>query len=221
MIANKRKRGGRRRGTGILPHITTMPSAKRVLMTYTTSPGFLQESAAGSGASYFFRLNSVFDPDYTGVGNTAGGYSTWAALFLNYKVQRVTARVRGTYSGSAGSFGIVVVAPVAYQAVVPADPALWRTIPYSREYEVMNATEGGKNYFTHVQSYRNDQVARVTKQQYDIDMDFSGQVGSNPVRQNFLMVSLQGAGTTSAAKLTFFVDITYEVEWFNPVPMQR
>jgi hypothetical protein len=78
-------------------------------MTFASSGG-VAESAAGSGATYFYRLNSVYDPDATGVGASAIGYTTWAALYLNYKVHKVTVRVQGTVTGmSAGSFANVII----------------------------------------------------------------------------------------------------------------
>lgn len=188
-------------------------------MTFSTGL-ILAEAAAGSGISYFYRLNSVYDPDSSGVGTVAGGYSTWSSLFLNYKVRRVTARIHGTCTNSTGCFTSVVIAPVASQAVVPSNPHYWRTIPMMRQYDVVHAGDGGKNTFNHTAAYDNATVARVTPQQYDVDMDFSGQVGSNPARMNYLMLGVQGIGSGTVSTLRCVIQITYEVEWFNPVPMQ-
>lgn len=203
-----------------LPLQTTTPSSKNILMTFASS-GSLSESAAGSGASYFFRLNSVYDPDATGVGTTATGYSTWSALYLNYKVHKVTVRVQGTVSGlSAGSFANVVLAPVANQAVIPANKQTWKMIPGAKLRTVANNSVGGRNMFSFVANYDNAKVARLTKGQYSNDMDWSGLIGSNPARMNYVFVAVDGVYTSSVTVLAFNVQITYLVEWFNPVPMQ-
>jgi hypothetical protein len=90
-------------------------------------------------------------------------------------------------------------------------------VPRSSVSPVAN---GGRNIIDHTANYDNAWIAEVTKQQYDVDMDFSGQVGSNPARQNYIMIAVDSVLSTSAATLAYNIQITYEVEWFNPVPMQ-
>lgn len=225
---NKSKRGKRGGGSGQaswptvrknLPLVSQTPQSRRILMSYSTSIT-LAESAAGSGATYFYRLNSVYDPDASGVGAVAIGYNTYAALFLNYKVHRVTCRLQGTTNPSTGGAARVTIAPVAYQAVVPANKQTWALIPGSVSRLLAPNANGGPTIANIVASYDNAAVARVTKQQYAIDMDWSGQVGSNPARQNFLMVAVDSVGSSSVTTLTYNIQITYEVEWFNPVPLQ-
>jgi hypothetical protein len=93
-------------------------------------------------------------------------------------------------------------------------------IPGAKLSVVSNNSVGGQNMFEMVANYDNAKVARVTPQQYAADMDWSGLVGSNPARQNFLMVAHDGVGTSSVTTAVYNVQITYLVEWFNPVPLQ-
>lgn len=223
-IAKSGSKKGRKKGKGprapLLPLVAFVPSAKRILMTFSNSHS-ITETAVGLGANYFYRLNSPYDPDATGVGASAIGYSTWSALFLNYKVRKVTVRIQGVASGlSAAGFANVTVAPVANQPVVPANKQTWKMIRGSRIFPIAPVAVGGKNVVTTAANYDNAWIAQVTKQQYDVDMDFSGQVGSNPARQNYLMVAVDSVLSTTAATLAYNIQITYEVEWFNPVPMQ-
>jgi len=203
-----------------LPLVTTTPPSKHILMSFGASGG-VAESAAGSGVTYFLRLNSVYDPDATGVGTSAIGYSTWSALYLNYKVNRVTVRISGTVTGlSAGAFANVTLAPVASQAVVPSNKQTWKMLPWAKMKTLTNNSVGGTNMFALTASYDLSKVTRVTKQQYANDMDFSGQVGSNPARQAFALVAFDSVGSSSVMTANYNTFITYEVEWFNPVPMQ-
>lgn len=203
----------------LLPRVTMMPPTKHIVMTFAAQ-GAGTEAAAATGLSAFYRLNSVYDPDASGVGSACGGYNTWAALFLNYKVNRVTVRIQGTCVCSTGSMCQVIIAPVANQSVVPTGPNFWKLIPFARVYTVVPNANGGKTSFEHVESYDNAKVARVTKEQYATDMDFSGTVGSNPARQNYLLVGMHSINSTTPGTLVNCVQITYDVEWFNPVPMQ-
>ncbi len=203
-----------------LPLVAFVPSAKRILMTFSNSHS-ITEAAVGLGATYFYRLNSPYDPDATGVGASAIGYSTWSALFLNYKVRKVTVRVQGAASGMTGAaFANVTLAPVANQPVVPANKQTWKMMRGAKIFALSPVGNGGQNIVEHTSNYDNAWIAEVTKQQYEIDMDFSGQVGSNPARQNYFMVAVDSVLSTTAATLAYNIQITYEVEWFNPVPMQ-
>ncbi len=215
----RKSKGGQKRRVKNLPLVTTTPSSQRILQTFSYGAA-LTEGAAGGGVSYFYRLNSVYDPDASGVGTTAGGYSTWAALYLNYKVHRATVRIQGTGTAASGAFIQCVVAPVAGQAVVPSNPALRKMIPDSVFRTIVPQANGGKTTFEIVRSYDLAKISRVTKSQYANDMDFSGLVGSNPARQIYLMVAGLTGSSASVGTISFAIQITYEVEWFNPVPMQ-
>jgi hypothetical protein len=216
---NNRKGNRKPKRSALLPMVTTPPRTKNILMTYSIN-GSLLESAAGVGASYFWRLNSVFDPDQSGVGTTATGYSTWSALFLNYKVMRTTVRIRTGISGATGGMAQVTFAPVPRQAVVPASPTLWRSIKGGVSTLLTPIAVVGRNLYVHQQTYDLARVACVTKSQYANDMDFSGAVGSNPAREMFFMLGVQGVGGSAAANCLYSIDITYCCEWFNNTPMQ-
>lgn len=214
-----KKTMNRRRGVPVLPLVSTIPASKSILMTYSNNNAIL-ESAAGTGASWFYRLNSVFDPDSSGVGTVATGYSTWAANFLNYKVRNVTVRLRAIVTGSTGGAGIVIAAPVPSQAVIPSNPSLWRSIRGAHTKMLNISSDGGHNSWEMTRAYDLAQWLGVTKQQYDSDMDFSGAVGSNPARTLFFFVGVVSNFGSTPARCIFTIDITYQVEWFNPVPMQ-
>jgi hypothetical protein len=218
---NKKPKSGkqRRQNAVSLPRVTTAPNSKRILMSYAVG-GAGSESAAGSGLFWFYRLNSVYDPDASGVGSSAGGYNTWSALFLNYKVHRVTVRVQGTAVCANGAMVQVITAPIPGQAVGPSNPHYWRLIPDAKVITLAPNANGGKTTFESVQSFDLAKVARVTKQQYQNDMDYSGAVGSNPARQIYWMLGAQSINSGTVGTLVNCIQITYEVEWFNPVPMQ-
>lgn len=217
-------RGGRAKARGrragrALPLVAAPPHTRSALMTYA-STHMITEASAGTGAAYWFRLNSVYDPDYSSTGTVAIPYNTWSAIYLNYKVRRSTMRVNGTYTGASGSCANVTVAPLAYQAVIPTNPNTWRLLPYAKTKVVSMATNGGQSVAAVTSAFDLAKVCRITKQQYAVDMDWSGVIGANPPRVIFGGVLFQPIGSTSAGSFTFTVNITYDVEWFNPVPMQ-
>lgn len=202
-----------------LPPASFVPSSRSITMTYSNAYS-IAEGAAGAGVAYFFRLNSVYDPDATGVGTTPMGYANWAALFLNYKVRKCTVRVQGTATAASGSLLNVTLMPVPGQAVIPANKFAWRTIHGAQFKTISPQANGGRNMVDFVNTYDIAKVAGITKQQFDSDMDFSGAVGSNPARMMYLGVGIDSVGSGTLGTLVFSIQITYLVEWFNPVPMQ-
>lgn len=204
-----------------LPLITRPPESRRVLMTYAENV-LMTESAVGLGVSYFWRLNSVFDPNASGAGGVCVGYNTWSALFLNYRVNRVTVRMTmGCHGGTlASATGFCTLAPVARQAVVPSNASTWRMLPQAQSKLVAPIGAGGHNLAEFTATYDLPKLLRITPNQYMSDMDFSGAVGSNPAREAYLLTGFQGIGVSSVMTAVFTVSLTYEVEWFNPVPIQ-
>ncbi len=213
----------RKRRPGVprtLPLLAAPPVARRVLMTYGTRLA-IPESAAGVGATYFFRLNSPYDPDYTGVGTVAIPYNTWAAIYLNYKVNKVTMRAAATYGlGTTNTFANITLVPLAYQAVMPTNTTTWKMLPFAVNKAISLANNGGENIAHLTANWDLHKVARITKQQYDDEADWSGQVGSNPARVIFGGICFQPVGSAVAATMYCDINLTMEVEWFNPVPMQ-
>lgn len=197
-----------------LPCITKVPGMKRMLMTYSQSIAISEPSAA-AGSAYFYRLNSVYDPDFSGTGITATGYSTAAAIYNSYRVHRATIRFAGTPQVASGGFAEIVIAPTAI-STIPGSPLTWRSIPFSTRIQATPNANGGPSLAKLTKTFDLAKVFNVTKAQYSIENDFSGLVGSNPARPVYLMVSVAGIGSGTAATLNYALDITYEVEWFQP-----
>jgi hypothetical protein len=85
---------------------------------------------------------------------------------------------------------------------------------------ISNAADGGDNRYNQTATWDMAKVSHLTPQQFSNDMDFTGTVGSNPARIVYMFVGNQGVASAIASTFRFMVLLTYEVEWFNPVPLQ-
>lgn len=219
--SRKAKRVSRQapRRAGHLPLVAQQPSAKRVLVTYGQA-ATLNESAAGSGVVVFYRLNSVYDPDLTGVGTAALGLGYWANFFQNYRVTRATVRVQATPTNmSAGGLATVIMGAVP-QSTMPATKQAWRATPTAKMGVAVNAASGGKNVVELTATYDMAKVLRVNQAEFRSDMDFTGGTASNPARAVNLFLSADSCGSATVVNVSYNIQITYEVEWFNPLPVQ-
>ena len=70
------------------------------------------DAVGGLTASYFFRANSIYDPNYTGAGHQPYGHDQYMALYDQYEVIKSSIRVTavGGTIGNAAGHGILGVA---------------------------------------------------------------------------------------------------------------
>lgn len=129
-----------------MPRRAVMPAQPRTvdLNFVMQSVQTLTESASGIGADYVFRLNSLYDPNSTGVGSQPVGYDEWSTLFLRsvvYKGQFTLEFVNG--GTSALEVGYYIKSGVA--SALPATPNAWAS-QYGAKTKMLAPT--GRNVAT-------------------------------------------------------------------------
>lgn len=206
-----RRRGGKR-GRGLPTTLQILPQAfKRSYLTYHAL-GTITEPAASTGGIYQFRLNSIYDPDFTGVGTTAAGYAALTSLFSLFRVVRVRAVVRLSLNTTG-------------QAVVGMLPGLNSTLtsnyqklemePFACSKVIQGNVGGAHAVAEFNRVFDLAKVCGITKQQYQTDFDFAHATGANPSKSVYLTVFI--AGNSGAAQtMVYNVRLIYEVEVSNP-----
>lgn len=107
----KKKRKKRMQMT--LP-LSGFPSSKMVRLRYATT--FTLNPGAGQ-AQQQFRANSVFDPDYTGVGHQPMNFDNWASVYDRYVVVRSKITVHRVPNSQAA------IVPMCYGITQTSDVA--------------------------------------------------------------------------------------------------
>jgi len=69
---------------------------------------FRTMTASTNQAEYVYRLNSLFDPDFTGVGGQPDGFDQWKTLYTNYRVVACGVEVEAV---GGNGFGLLAIAP--------------------------------------------------------------------------------------------------------------
>lgn len=201
------------------PFTYVPPQSRVARLCFFTSVG-MTEAAAGAGAQHIFRLNSAYDVD-SAVGSTStAGFTEWATFFSNYRVWSARVRVELTASGgSAGTGAVACIYPNATNTYLTNVNA-WSVAPHSIKRTIRADTTGaGRNFCTLQKSYSLPAIARVTKDQYAIDMDYSGTTSSNPNRIIGLSVAAFGINAGAVVTFTFSIWVEMNVEFFNPVQL--
>lgn len=193
--------------------LTPFPNAKLVRHKYVDTVS-IAASAAATPQMYQFRCNSVFDPDYTGVGHQPMFHDEMAAQYKYYTVLR--SRIKLTFS-SGSTQDVHYVLWVDDDATVPTDASTCmeqhgssysfnrldrRSSPLS-----LNARWNGPAWLkTSRTAYLADDTQRIP-------------VGSNPAAAQakyYNMMIYHPTGTALQA-LTMKVEMMYYVMWRDPV----
>lgn len=138
--------------------INPLSESSLIRFTYTDSGFSRTLNVAGGFCSYYvFRANSLYDPDYTGVGAQPYGYDQYFAtgMYTNYRVTASAIRVyfRPDAANSTIRRLHAVLMPFASNSPTLLDISDVRMIPYHKEttYDGLTETTRGarlKHYMT-------------------------------------------------------------------------
>lgn len=211
----KQRRKGKR--NPVASPFTFKPIANMRINCLFVSEFSITESAAGAGAYRFYRLNGVYDPDTTVGSASAIGFNNYAQLFFSYRVVEVNVELRGVVAcDGAYSCAAVSLVPNSRQETLPSNPGLWSGMTDSLSTVVAPKADGGHNVAVLRRRYLPHKLLKITKSQYSNEADYSSLVSTNPVRQLFLAVCVNGISTSSVATLSGLFRISYTVEFFEP-----
>ncbi len=204
------KRSKRQRQEKVLPFFRAGPVVQHVNMAYRHVIPLI-EGSAGAGAVYVYRLNSIFDPDLTGVGTTALGYTGYSAFYTRYKVLRVRVRLVGLPRTDGPITMGFMVGP---NSTTTSTPTYWPVEPNSFGKLVQGQGGGHHAVFTVDKMISIPQVLGINKAEFT-DTDYSAVFGSNPAKICYMIIYSQGQAGV-AATTTFEVRLTFDVELSQP-----
>lgn len=217
MANNKQKRNrrsGRRRNkqgnqiTGVNPAPTFLPDMYTGTMVYATSASItLPASAVGSTV---FRLNSVYDPDFSGVGTTTQMYTQASAIYGRYRVMH--AQVELEYLNAGGN-PITIFAVVSATNNVGVD--ITQILGQRHVWHRGLANVSGVSTCLHKLSVPIHKVYGVPKAQVRTEDDFAGLVGGVPNNQVFLHIGGHSI-TAAAGSVSVKLRILYRTIWSLP-----
>lgn len=161
----------------------TNPVAPKQLVKFGyCDTGFSATLAFGTGywTTYVFRGNSVYDPDYTGVGCQPYGYDELcnSTGFTNFRVTassiRIYFRPESTYASMRRLHAMII--PTAGPAMALSDISDARMMPYHKETTYDGLTETTKG--AKLKHYMSSQ--RFIPDYSSKDRDYTGLYNGNP-----------------------------------------
>lgn len=187
------------------------PQKVRVKLPYTTYVNI--STLTGATNAYLLNLNSLFDPDRTGLGHQPLAFDEWKAMgYTRYRVYGVSYDVSLVNNGTGAP---VRCAVLAQNSVAPAtnNDGFWEQAPDVRVIETLGHS------VTRFKGYVD--IAKLmgyTKEQYAANGLTQAFVTSDPGELCALYIAQQGL-LTGGTIVVGHVKMTYYAELFDPAPL--
>lgn len=217
---NKRNKNFRsRKSMNKLRPVPPLADNKRCRLTFCSSVS-LAESAAGTGAYNFYRMNGPYDPDTAVLSASTPGLAAIAQLYRSMRVWSVDIGYSGTVAGLGAH--MVSIVPTAFQPVLPSNTAYWpvQRLATSKPALAVGTTALQNIYAFDLRAhYQLNDVLNITRSQYLDEADYSSTTTANPTKQLYFAVA-HSSVTSTVTYIQSFVRITFDLEFFDPFPLQ-
>lgn len=162
---------------------------------------------------YQFRLNSVYDPDFTGGGVQPPYFDKIAGLYNTYRVLSAKFRVR-TMFATGGTQLVTAWTSASSTAVNSVSSAMCQTDADTIIVSAYtDANEGGfKKWISMAKAFG------VERAEIETDSDYGALVTANPNKVAYLNLYSGNMTGTATSTCTSLVEISYYVEWSQPIP---
>jgi hypothetical protein len=164
--------------------------------------------AAGNQGTYVYRLNSVFDPDQTGVGGQPAGFDQLKTLYGRYRVMGCAVKVTACPMTSGGS-AMIAMAPVDNSALSSTAEAT-ADLRYAKAAQCQfSGAEAVLKAFYHIGRLLGYSDASMLA---NSNMDAA--VTGNPSFQQYLLINFETTGATDTVEVR--TELTYYVRMEVP-----
>jgi hypothetical protein len=170
--------------------------------------GTLTEAAAGVGTTYTYRLNSLWDPNLTGVGAQPVGLDQWATLFERAVVLSANVCVDFVNVSASNAACRVGFWPAIGLSTIPADNDAW---PSQRGARSALMGGSGKTVVTMKARYDVARIMNVPRSKLIIDDGYDEDItGGGAVSGIFqALLNLYVSGIGAVASTSYQIKIEY------------
>lgn len=194
----------------------TLGAPDRIMVKMPYFERFNITQAISGGGNYFWNMNSIWDPNRSGVGHNPATYSQWNVFYNRYRVIGVKARVNFYITGT----GSAALASGAKCYIYGANDTTQS--PGYEQLEQSHIAVGqinpwGKPICTLTKYFNIQRLTGRTLSQYMADDRYQAQFGFNPLEVICLTAGVQtnNGQPLVAPGIDCDVHLTYYVELFD------
>lgn len=170
---------------------------------------------SGSNLDSLFNLNSLHDPDESGIGHQPYGYDTYSSLYAKYKVFACSWRIRA----STDSPTAVNVTVVPNNSIVPFGPGSSTLVAESPRSQTVLVGYGNPRVITGKLFLPS--LTGVSATTYKGDQRYGAQIGYNPSERMGLHICTSNMDGTSSTRVQYQVELVYHTEWYDPFELAQ
>jgi len=196
-----------RKSTTVNVNRALQPIPQRFITKQKYSTSFPITAITGS---YTFNLNSVYDPDRTGIGHQPYGFDQLAALYNRYRVIKCSYVINGYADSNA-----LRIACLATNEL-PSLASVSDLVERPRARFVVQYPGANTQYLKGSVSIPS--LVGRSKAQYMADDRYQATVTNDPAELALLQVAVAGMNDGGAAA-TLVITLEYTVEYFDMKPL--
>lgn len=165
-------------------------------------------------ATYVFRANSLFDPDYTSTGHQPYGFDQLTVMYNHYCVKRAIIQV--TLLNNTSSYPVWIgIALHDDQNFAPTTITQSLEIPYSRAVMCAGTSNGGGARSVQC-NFDAQRFFGVSPALLNGDSDYGASMYANPAEGAFFIVYAGALGSEDPSAFNATVQIVYEADFTEP-----
>lgn len=215
----KQKRGNKLQMSGIsVPsRHSLIPLSRRGVLKYSQTFGLTCGTAGVFGTDQVMRLNSLYDPDFTGGGHQPYLYDTMTAQYANYRVYAASVKIINSTIGASSD----VVLAARFGTNSASTALVGQTV--DRATETSSAAiqylspSGNKRVSTMKMYFPMHKIFGVSKYTYDSDDNYQALYNTSPTQNAWLFLAAGSPSGTSSTACTLQIIINYYCKFFNRV----
>ncbi len=197
---------------------TPFPPVYRCALRYAQTKTYTTGSAGVSGTENAFSLNSLYDPDVTGVGHQPYGFDQVASLYSKYLVRSCDVQIRAVTPGG-GADMCILAAFTGAQAVslsgITVDAATEKQGVITKS---IASSGSNRNIVINLRNIPLPKSLGLSPIQYSAEMStYGASVTASPSVQSFLRVNVASYNGTAAEDVSIQVVIIYHAEFYDRV----
>jgi len=185
------------------------PAMIRRQFRYADIHQLATESSTGNlGSQVRYRMNSLFDPYYTGAGHQPYGYDQLTNIYAKYRVNRISFKATFTTPGGAAD----VFCAASYSTGTSASLSAYSPHVIC---EWPNAIHGhlsssGSRVCVLSGTVNLHDIVTIPKAKYDADDAYSAAVGSDPTQLVLLSFAVGSYSGTGSEATSLLIELEYD-----------
>ena len=194
-----------------------VPLSRRGVLKYSET--FTLTTGAGGtfGVDQVMKLNSLYDPDFTGGGHQPYLYDTMTATYANYRVYAASVKIINSTIGGSADLALGAKLGTNSSGTVLSGKSLDSVTEQTSAAIQYLSPSGNKRVSTMKMYVPCHRVFGVSKYTYDNDDTYQSLTSTSPTQSVWLFVSAASASGTAGESVSVQIIINFYCKFFNRI----